>query len=247
MKRIVAILVLLLATGAIGYTPPADKLPAVVGPPPADARSLMMVTGTTSAPAGATVEYVGSAPIYTLESEFEAPASVQAGDIIVIWSVNLGGNVLTGATSTHDTFTALDINDGTKDGRFLYLLAATDTGTVEYTGVGSEGSQGIIWQFRPSSGATVSYDTGNFAGAGTAGPINTAGYGIVIGGGANSCGWALTGGTIGGESADYEEMDGNLNFSSFSTIFTSAQSSISAASGYGGCDQITSIMSIRIQ
>jgi len=46
MKKVIAILVLLLATGAIGYTPPKDKLPPMVGPPPADARSLTMVMGS---------------------------------------------------------------------------------------------------------------------------------------------------------------------------------------------------------
>jgi hypothetical protein len=45
MKKVIAILVLLLATGAIGYTPPADKLPPMVGPPPAEARILTVLEG----------------------------------------------------------------------------------------------------------------------------------------------------------------------------------------------------------
>jgi hypothetical protein len=45
MKKVISILLLLLATGAIGYTPPPDKLPPIVGPPPADAGSITIVTG----------------------------------------------------------------------------------------------------------------------------------------------------------------------------------------------------------
>jgi hypothetical protein len=45
MKKIVFILALLLTTGAIGYTPPPDKLPSVIGPPVVDARMNLDIVG----------------------------------------------------------------------------------------------------------------------------------------------------------------------------------------------------------
>lgn len=45
MKRIIAILILLIATGAIGYTPPTDRMPALIGPPNAVARLIAPIVG----------------------------------------------------------------------------------------------------------------------------------------------------------------------------------------------------------
>ena len=50
MKKVISILVLLLATGAIGYTPPADKLPLVSDALAGSPSMLQLVGGGVAAP-----------------------------------------------------------------------------------------------------------------------------------------------------------------------------------------------------
>jgi hypothetical protein len=80
MKRKIFILLCLLATGAIGYTPPPDKLPPLIGPPVVDARTTVVVVGGgVAAPGGCTSGTTDTS--YTAEEGDWGADALLAGDV----------------------------------------------------------------------------------------------------------------------------------------------------------------------
>lgn len=198
-----------------------------------------------------------------------ALTGIQAGDLLVAWVKHEGlTTTISVATSTStDAFSAGTLvhhANGDLHGEFLYLLAATTTGSVTYRltlGAARGFPSFHVWAFAPDAGETWTFDVQNTAQGSTAGTesiasgaVSTTGTDeVVLGGYSEYSGNQLSAPLINGAAADgsyigYNGGAGDPNFSAswYKILAATFSSGTASATLTGGSsDFIVNVIALK--